>query len=69
MNWGFILREGYKGLGRNITMTIALVITTTLSLVLVGAGILLSQATAQTKDLYLDRVEVMVELDLSLIHI
>ena len=63
MNWGFILREGYKGLGRNITMTIALVITTTLSLGLVGAGILLSQATAQTKDLYLDRVEVMVELD------
>lgn len=63
MNWGFIFREGYKGLGRNITMTIALVITTTLSLVLVGAGVLLSQATAQTKDLYLDRVEVMVELN------
>ncbi|AQQ14636.1 Cell division protein FtsX [Corynebacterium glaucum] len=63
MNWAFIFREGYKGLGRNITMTIALVITTMLSLVLVGAGILLSQATAQTKDLYLDRVEVMVELN------
>jgi len=63
MNWGFIFREGYKGLGRNITMTVALVITTMLSLVLVGAGILLSQATAQTKDLYLDRVEVMVELN------
>ncbi|WP_291314595.1 permease-like cell division protein FtsX [Corynebacterium sp. UBA2622] len=63
MNWGFIFREGLRGLGRNITMTIALIITTALSLVLVGAGIMISQATAETKDLYLDRVEVMVELD------
>jgi len=63
MNWGFIVREGMRGLGRNITMTIALIITTALSLVLVGAGIMISQATAETKDLYLDRVEVMVELD------
>ena len=63
MNWNFIFREGFKGLGRNVTMTIALVITTALSLILVGAGILISQATSATKDLYLDRVEVMVELD------
>lgn len=63
MNWGFIFREGFKGLGRNLTMTIALVITTALSLALVGTGALISKATAETKDLYLDRVEVMVELD------
>lgn len=63
MNWGFIFREGVKGLGRNLTMTIALVITTALSLALVGTGALISKATAETKDLYLDRVEVMVELD------
>lgn len=63
MNWNFIFREGLRGLGRNFTMTIALIITTALSLVLVGAGILISQATTATKDLYLDRVEVMVELD------
>ena len=63
MNLNFIFREGLRGLGRNFTMTIALIITTALSLVLVGAGILISQATSATKDLYLDRVEVMVELD------
>lgn len=63
MNWEFIFREGVKGLGRNLTMTIALIITTALSLVLVGTGVLISKATTQTKDLYLDRVEVMVELD------
>lgn len=63
MNWNFIFREGFKGLGRNLTMTIALIITTALSLMLVGTGILISKATSATKDLYLDRVEVMVELD------
>lgn len=63
MNWNFIFREGFRGLGRNLTMTIALIITTALSLALVGAGILMSQVTSKTKDLYLDRVEVMVELD------
>ena len=62
MNWNFIFREGFRGLGRNLTMTVALIITTALSLALVGAGILMSQMTSETKDLYLDRVEVMVEL-------
>lgn len=62
MNWNFIFREGFRGLARNLTMTVALIITTALSLALVGAGILMSQMTSETKDLYLDRVEVMVEL-------
>ncbi|TVS30413.1 permease-like cell division protein FtsX [Corynebacterium sanguinis] len=63
MNFSFVLREAIRGLGRNLTMTVALVITTALSLMLVGAGILISQATSETKALYLDRVEVMIELD------
>lgn len=63
MNFGFVTREAFRGLGRNLTMTVALVITTALSLMLVGAGILISQATSETKALYLDRVEVMIELD------
>lgn len=63
MNWGFVAREAMRGLGRNLTMTVALIITTALSLMLVGAGIMISQATSETKDLYLDRVEVMIELD------
>lgn len=63
MNWGFVIREAFRGLGRNLTMTVALIITTALSLLLVGAGIMISQATTETKQLYLDRVEVMIELD------
>ncbi|WP_257162354.1 permease-like cell division protein FtsX [Corynebacterium cystitidis] len=63
MNVSFIFREAFRGLGRNITMSIALVITTAISLALVGTGILLSQVTSDTKEMYLDRVEVMIELD------
>lgn len=62
-NIGYVLREGFAGLGRNITMTVALVITTAISLALLGTGILVSQMTDETKEIYLDRVEVMVQLD------
>lgn len=63
MNTGFVLREAFKGLGRNLTMTIALIITTAISVGLVVAGILVTNMTQDTKDIYLERVEVMVQLD------
>ncbi|MBC3185855.1 ABC transporter permease [Corynebacterium sp. zg-331] len=63
MNIGFVLREAAKGLARNITMTIALVITTAISLALLATGFLVTNMTAETKQIYLDRVEVMIQLD------
>ncbi|WP_408931823.1 permease-like cell division protein FtsX [Corynebacterium sp. YSMAA1_1_D6] len=63
MNLGFVFREAFKGLGRNITMTIAMVITTAISVALVVAGILVTQMTNDTKDIYLEQVEVMVQLN------
>lgn len=44
-------------------MTIAMVITTAISVALVVAGVLVTQMTNDTKDIYLERVEVMVELN------
>ncbi|MHC2799165.1 permease-like cell division protein FtsX [Corynebacterium hesseae] len=63
MNLGFVFREAFKGLGRNITMTIAMVITTAISVALVVAGVLVTQMTSETKNIYLERVEVMVQLN------
>lgn len=63
MNLGFILREGLRGLRRNATMTVALIITTAISLALLGAGILVGKMTEGTKEIYFDRVEVMVQFD------
>ncbi|WP_284851879.1 permease-like cell division protein FtsX [Corynebacterium rhinophilum] len=63
MKLGFIFREASKGLGRNLTMTIAMIITTAISVGAVVAGIMVTNLTKDTKDIYLDRVEVMVQLN------
>lgn len=63
MKFGFVMREALRGLGRNLTMTLALVITTAISLALLASGVLVTNMTERTKEIYLDRVEVMVQLD------
>ena len=59
----FVLREAFKGLCRNLTMTIALVITTAISVALVVAGVLVSNMARETQEIYLERVEVMIQLE------
>ncbi|MGO3363519.1 MAG: permease-like cell division protein FtsX [Corynebacterium sp.] len=59
----FVLKEALSGLTRNVTMTVAMIITTAISLALLATGVLITNMTADTKDLYLDRIEVMVQLD------
>lgn len=63
MNFGYVTREAFKGLGRNLTMTIALVITTAISVGLLVAGIAVAKMTEDTKAIYLEKVEVMVQFD------
>ena len=63
MKTRFVFREAFSGLTRNMTMTIAMIITTAISLALLATGFLVTSVTAKTKDIYLDRVEVMVQLD------
>lgn len=63
MKNSFVLREAFSGLTRNATMTIAMIITTSISLALLSTGFLLTQMTERTKDIYIDRIEVMVQLD------
>lgn len=59
----FVFREAIKGLAHNITMTIALMITSAISLALLATGFLVTEMTTNTKSIYLDRVEVLVQLD------
>lgn len=63
MALGYVIREAFRGLGRNFTMTVALIITTSISLALLATGFLVTNMTERTKDIYLDRVEVMIQLD------
>lgn len=63
MSFNFVIREALRGLGRNLTMTMALIITTAISLALLATGFLVTTMTERTKDIYLDRVEVMVQFN------
>ena len=63
MKLKFVMREAFAGLRSNMTMTIAMIITTAISLALLTTGFLLTNMTERTKDIYIDKVEVMVQLD------
>ena len=58
----FVLSEIGTGLRRNLTMTIAVVVTVAISLALFGAGLLIRSQVDVMKDYWYDRVEVSVFL-------
>ena len=62
MRSDFVLREVLTGLRRNVTMTVAMVLTTAISLAMVGTGLLAVRTIDRTEELYSDRVEVQVAL-------
>jgi cell division transport system permease protein len=62
MRTDFVVREVATGLRRNVTMTVAMVLTTAISLGLVGTGLLAVRTIDRTEQLYSDRVEVQVAL-------
>ena len=62
MRTDFVVREVFTGLRRNVTMTIAMVLTTAISLGLVGSGLLAVRTIDRTEQLYSDRFEVQVAL-------
>lgn len=62
MRFGFLVNEVLTGLRRNITMTVAMILTTAISLGLFGAGLLIVRLADHTRDMYLDRVSSQVFL-------
>lgn len=62
MRTDFVRREVLTGLRRNVTMTIAMVLTTAISLAMVGTGLLAVRTIDSTESLYADRLEVQVAL-------
>ncbi|WP_028937510.1 permease-like cell division protein FtsX [Pseudonocardia spinosispora] len=64
MRFNFLFREVVTGLRRNVTMTIAMVLTTAISLGLLGTGLLAVHTIDQTEQLYGDRLELVVSLTL-----
>jgi cell division transport system permease protein len=62
MRLNFVFTEVAAGLRRNLTMTIAMIMTTAISLAFFGAGLLVANQIGDMKTLYLDKLEVSVYL-------
>jgi cell division transport system permease protein len=63
MRFGFLFNEVLTGLRRNVTMTVAMILTTAISIGLFGGGLLVVRLADQSRDIYLDRVESQVFLN------
>ncbi|MBO0864061.1 MAG: permease-like cell division protein FtsX [Mycobacterium sp.] len=62
MRFGFLFNEVLTGLRRNVTMTIAMILTTAISIALFGGGLLVVRLADHSRTIYLDRVETQVFL-------
>ena len=62
MRMNFVLTEVAAGLRRNLTMTIAMIMTTAISLGFFGAGLLVANQISDMKELYYDKLEVSIYL-------
>ena len=63
MRAGFLVSEVVTGFRRNVTMTIAMILTTAISIGLFGGGLLVVRLAEQSRNIYLDRVESQVFLN------
>lgn len=62
MRAGFLFGEVSEGLRRNVTMTLAMILTTAVSLTMLGGGLLAIRIADKTEQYFLDRLEVRLYL-------
>ena len=62
MRFQFILSEINIGLRRNVTMTVSVILVTTVSLLLLGVGVLAQKQVLEMKGYWYDRVQVSIFL-------
>jgi cell division protein FtsX len=58
----FLINEIWTGLRRNVTMTVAMILTTAISIGLFGGALLVWRLAVQSSNIYLSRVESQVFL-------
>src|SRR5689334_15862573 len=62
MRFKYVLNEVLVGLWRNVTMTIAMIITMSVSLTMLGASVLMYMQVDQMKNYYYGEIEVSIFL-------
>ncbi|GED98892.1 permease-like cell division protein FtsX [Gordonia crocea] len=60
MRANFIISEVLNGLRRNVTMTVAMIITTAITLGMLGAGLLVMQMANKSQQIFFNRVELQI---------
>jgi cell division transport system permease protein len=63
VRFSFLFNEVLTGLRRNVTMTVAMILTTAISIGLFGGGLLVVRLAEHSREIYLDRVETQVYLN------
>lgn len=58
MRVSFLFSEVLTGLRRNVTMTVAMILTTAISLIMLGGGMIAVRMADKTQEYFLNRVEV-----------
>ena len=62
MRVNFVLSEVAAGLRRNLTMTVAMILTTGISLGLMGTGLLIANMIDDMREIYYDKIQVSIYL-------
>jgi cell division transport system permease protein len=62
MRVNFVLSEVAAGLRRNLTMTVAMILTTGISLGLMGTGLLIANMIGDMRQIYYDKIQVSIYL-------
>jgi cell division transport system permease protein len=62
MRASFLFHEVFTGLRRNVTMTVAMILTTAVSLAVFGGGLLAVKVTQKTESMFLGRLEIRLFL-------
>jgi cell division transport system permease protein len=62
VRFSFLFNEVLTGFRRNVTMTVAMILTTAISIGLFGGGLLVVRLADHSRSIYLDRVETQVYL-------
>ena len=56
----FIITEVLNGLRRNVTMTVAMILTTAITLGMLGSGLLVMQMATKSEQIFFNRVELQI---------
>lgn len=63
MRFKYIIGDAWRGLGRNLTTSIAMILTSAIALAMFGTGLLVAGMAERTKEMWIGRTEIQVFID------